>query len=120
VSFPPGDAQGVASRVRILREGQRAHDGSQSLQRDEDLAEDIARLKLVCEALWSFCSERFDITTEQLRDRMLLIDQEQDGRVDGMHHSRARPCPACESMVPADRDTCQYCGVEVPGRDPFD
>jgi hypothetical protein len=118
--YSSGDAQSAANHVRILMESQRAHEGSQSLQRDEDLAEDIARLKLVCEALWSFCSERLGITTDQLRDRMILIDQAEDGRVDGMHHPRPRACPECEAMVPAGRDTCLYCATEVPGRDPFD
>jgi hypothetical protein len=87
--------------------------------RNEDLAEDVDRLRLVTEALWSLCSERLGVTEDDLRARILLLDQA-DGVVDGRHNAHPRPCPGCRAMVPADRATCQFCGVASPGQGIFD
>jgi hypothetical protein len=88
--------------------------------RDEDLAGDVDRLRLVTEALWSLCSERLGVTDDDLRERILAIDRA-DGVVDGRHAAAPpRPCPACEAMVPADRATCQFCGAAAPGQSLFD
>jgi hypothetical protein len=116
-----GEARAAAEAgVRFTADQQRAYHESDSLRRDEDLAEDIARLKLVCEALWSLCSDRLGITDDELRARIVEIDRAEDGLVDGRHHPRPRACPGCGAMVPAGRDTCQYCATAVPGRNPLD
>lgn len=103
-------------------EAERVADGSRS--RDAELEERIAHLRLVTEAMWELLAERAGVTLAELAERVRAIDA-RDGRVDGRHGipedaPRLR-CPACQAVVPAGKQTCQFCGAVVPGAeaDPF-
>jgi len=78
--------------------------------RDEDLADDLARLALVAEAMWALLRERLGVTDDDLRAKLREIDLA-DGVADGKSTKRPRPCPSCQAMVPPDRETCQFCGA---------
>lgn len=65
--------------------------------------------------MWSLLEEN-GYTDEQLKERIEQIDGS-DGVVDGRRRPQARPCRECGSMVPADSETCQFCGKTVPGKD---
>jgi hypothetical protein len=95
-----------------------AHRGA--ARRDsEALADDLDRLRLVTEALWSFVGERLGVTEQELVARIQAIDLA-DGVADGRSTARPRPCPSCRAMVPADRAACQFCGAATPGQRAFD
>jgi hypothetical protein len=89
-----------------------------SRRRDEDLADQIDRLLLVTEAIWTLCRERLGLSDEQLMARIHALDAS-DGTIDGRHTRAPRRCAGCAAMVPAERETCQFCGAAVPGRDPL-
>jgi hypothetical protein len=84
-----------------------------------DLHERIDRLVLVVAAMWSLLAEQ-GMTEDQLAARVAEMDQA-DGVGDGKLTHRPVTCPSCEAKVPADRDTCQFCGTPVRGDapDPF-
>jgi hypothetical protein len=84
----------------------------------DDTQDDIMRLVLITQAMFELLHERLGITSDELLERIHAIDA-RDGVADGRLTARPRPCPSCEAMVPADRDTCQFCGAAAPGRDPF-
>lgn len=92
---------------------------SVSRDRDEDLREDMERMALVIEAMWSILSERLGVTVDELAARINAIDLA-DGRADGMRTPAPRTCPQCAAKVPADRETCQFCGAVTPGASTFD
>ena len=80
----------------------------------------LRQLLLITEAMWSLLSERTGVTVDDLRARMEEIDAA-DGVVDGRRGpTPPEPCPSCGAMVDRSRSSCAFCGVEVPGRDPFD
>ena len=100
--------------IRALRGGANLdrsfNDDRHAQQRDraEDLDERIDRLLLLTEAMWELLSKHLGFTDHR------------DGHLDNRVARPARRCQACESAVPADRPTCQFCGVEVPGSSLFD
>lgn len=95
-----------------------AYDRRSARTRDENLQDDAARLALVTEAMWSLLSERLGLTDDDLRARIAELDAA-DGTVDGQRRDTPRPCGTCEAKVPADRDTCQFCGAPAPGASIF-
>jgi hypothetical protein len=84
-----------------------------------DLHERIDRLVLVVAAMWSLLAEQ-GMTEDQLAARVAEMDQA-DGVSDGKLTRQPATCLSCEAKVPADRDTCQFCGTPVGGDapDPF-
>ena len=111
--------------IRALRGGANLdrsfNDDRHAQQRDraEDLDERIDRLLLLTEAMWELLSKHLGFTDEHLAHMVATIDH-RDGHLDNRAARPARRCQACESAVPADRPTCQFCGVEVPGSSLFD
>lgn len=84
----------------------------------EDLEDDLARLMLVLDAMWSIMSERLGVTPEELAARIAAIDGA-DGSLDGRARSLPRRCPACDAAVGPDQRRCQFCGADAPGAHPF-
>jgi len=86
--------------------------------RADSTEDDILRLVMITQAMFELLHERLGITQDDLLTRIREIDA-RDGAVDGRLTAAPRDCPACQAKVPADRDTCQFCGAAVAGRDPF-
>jgi len=84
----------------------------------DDLEDDMARLMLVLDAMWSLLSERVGVTPEELAARIAEIDAA-DGVVDGRARALPRRCPACDAAVSPDQRRCQFCGADTPGAHPF-
>lgn len=111
--------------IRTLRGGAQLdrtlNDQRHSAQRNriDDLEDRIDRLLLLTEAMWELLSKHLGFSDEHLTHMMRTID-ERDGHLDHRVTRQARKCQACQSAVPADRTTCQFCGVEVPGSTVFD
>lgn len=87
-------------------------------RRVDDAADDVMRLVLILQAMFELMGERLGITQEELMARIHEIDG-RDGTVDGRVTPAPRDCPACQTKVPVDRETCQFCGTAVAGRDLF-
>lgn len=87
-------------------------------RRADDAEDALMRLLLITQAMFELMQERLGITSEELMARIHDID-ERDGTVDGRVTASPRDCASCGAKVPADRETCQFCGAHAGPRDPF-
>ena len=74
------------------------------------LRDDVERLLMIVEALWSIVREQHDCTDDELLRRVTQIDM-QDGRLDGrVAPTEAPACPSCGRTMAKNRPRCLYCG----------
>jgi predicted Zn-ribbon and HTH transcriptional regulator len=106
---PMTDAQ---LRARDLREIAEAR------TRLEALEQQVARLKLLNEALWQLIKEKVGISEDDLYQRAQEIDA-QDGRRDGQLSSQPLRCPECGRISQSRHGRCLYCGL-LFDKKPFD
>lgn len=82
------------------------------------LDERVARLALICKALLELLQERTGVSEQDLAKKIAEIDL-RDGRADGRMAPKAKPCPACGSMMSPRFNRCLFCGHRDEGGDPF-
>jgi hypothetical protein len=84
------------------------------------LRDEIERLLIINEALWSFIRDQHGLSDEDLIKKIAEIDLK-DGKLDGRVAPEAKDldkCPQCGRPVGKKRQTCLYCGAALV-RDPF-
>lgn len=74
-----------------------------------DLAKEVDRLALICEALWTLVKERLDLTDDELMGEIARLDLS-DGRADGRKAKAPTACSKCGRMNSRRHDFCIYCG----------
>ncbi len=81
----------------------------------EFLRQDIDRLLMLTEALWTLLKQQHGYTDEVLANLVKEIDL-RDGRLDGKSGtvSPPMPCPACGKINSGKRSVCIYCGKPLP------
>jgi hypothetical protein len=80
----------------------------------EVLRQDVERLLMITEALWSFLKKEHGYTDAQLVQAVTEIDM-RDGQLDGRTtQAQAAPCPQCGKINSARRSRCIYCGSPLP------
>lgn len=84
------------------------------------LKQELERQLMISEALWRFMKREFDLSDEDLFQKVLEIDAE-DGRVDGKVSRQDGPkkCRVCNKTLPNRKNFCIYCG-ERYARDCFE
>lgn len=84
------------------------------------LKQELERQMMISEALWRFVKKEFNLSDEDLFQKVLEIDGE-DGRVDGKVSRKEGPkkCQACNRTLPNRKNFCIYCG-ERYARDCFE
>ena len=91
-----------------------ARDARDAQESVESLRQDVNRLLLITEALWTLLKKQHDFTDDDLTKVVNEIDL-QDGVLDGKPpKAPPRPCPYCGKMVAAHHTLCIYCGRTVP------
>ena len=83
----------------------------------EALENRLDRAMLTMEARWTLLRERYDITDEELGERIVELDMS-DGRLDGKVRRPALECGQCRRKIPRRFARCMYCGADVQ-HDPF-
>jgi hypothetical protein len=83
------------------------------------LAQQVERLTLVCEAMWSLIQQRTDLSERDLSQRVKDLDLE-DGVRDGKHSKPPVDCPDCGNMVCRKFNRCLFCGYTLPEESVFD
>jgi predicted phage gp36 major capsid-like protein len=80
----------------------------------ELLRNDVGRLSLITEALWTFLKKQHGYSDEDLSALVQEIDL-RDGRLDGKT-AKASPsaCPKCGRKNSNKYSTCIYCGSPLP------
>lgn len=82
------------------------------------VADELARLELVCEAMWELVKEKTGLIDDDLLGKMAELDLT-DGVADGKK-SKGGPvvCPKCQRPNSRRHDFCIYCGEHIR-RKPF-
>lgn len=99
----PGDAGGSFQAGQANSEARRARTDLQQAERR------LARLELVCEALWNLLKERTKLTDEDLMSHIAELDLA-DGQADGRKVKEPQECGQCGRTNSPNRDHCMYCG----------
>jgi len=75
------------------------------------LEDEIDRLSLVCESLWTLLKDKIGVTDDELTSIMVDLDMK-DGKLDGKRDkSGPRRCPACDRPNNKRHLRCMYCGA---------
>ena len=105
---------GVQSALAQLSADAAERDAREAQTSVEFMRQDINRLLLITEALWTLLKQQHGYTDDDLSKLVTEIDQ-RDGVVDGKANKIGpKPCPTCGRMVAAHHATCIFCGQAVP------
>lgn len=89
-----------------------------ALDRVRQVEGELARLHLVCRAMWELVRERSDLTDDELIARIREVDLS-DGKLDGKVRVEVVDCVACGRVVGRRHDRCIYCGAPRMMSGPF-
>ncbi len=79
----------------------------------ELLKQDVERLLMITEVLWTILKEKHGYDDNELIRRVTEIDL-RDGRLDGRVAAEPPPeCPYCHHVMTKHRPVCMYCGKPV-------
>src|SRR5262249_4875521 len=96
------------------REAAAASTDANAAKRDVAMLEDdLARMRLVCAAVWELLKEKTGLTEEDLVAKVALMDAK-DGVADGKLTRSIRNCVKCGRTVSAKQNKCMYCGTVQP------
>ncbi len=112
--FASRNFYGVQSTIAQINAEAATRDAREAQETVEFMREDINRLLLITEALWTLLKQQHNYTDYDLSKLVTEIDQ-RDGVLNGRPNKvEAKPCPYCGRMVAAHHATCIFCGKPVP------
>ena len=76
-----------------------------------DVERRLDKLTLICMAMWSYLTEKFQLSEEDLMERVKTIDL-MDGEADGKLKRQIAQCPRCNRIMSPRHTKCLYCGGE--------
>jgi hypothetical protein len=82
----------------------------------ERAQQEVDRLSMIVEAMWSLMRERTGVTDEELGRRVEAIDL-RDGKLDGRSVRAVPLCEKCQRPASVRNGLCLYCGH--PNRRPL-
>jgi len=104
-SKTPFDAMQMVANLSADRAAPKSESMSKKLAY---LEEKVGFMRIANQALWEIVSEKFDITTNEFKTRILEVDF-RDGVLDGKETMRILDCPNCHQKVNSKRALCLYC-----------
>jgi hypothetical protein len=106
-SIPSGD--GGARRQAAAA----SSDAASAKRSVSELEHELARLKLVCAAVWELVKDKTGLTEDDLVAKAAILDAK-DGVADGELTRGIRKCIRCSRTVPARQNKCMYCKTTQP------
>ncbi len=82
-------------------------------------AEQLTRLGLVCQAMWTLIQEQTNLTEKDLLTRVTELDL-RDGVLDGRYVKPPVECRKCGAKVARKFNRCLFCGQASPEATAFD
>ena len=77
------------------------------------LEQQVERLYLITEALWTFLRDKLGYSDEDLESMVKQIDL-RDGKLDGkVAPPPPKPCPMCQRALSRTKSFCIFCGEPV-------
>jgi len=76
----------------------------------EELKARVARLAMICEALWEILKEKNALPPDLINLKVAELDMT-DGRLNGRKANVISSCRQCNRVLPAGRQSCLYCGA---------
>ena len=101
----PFDAMHMVANLSVDRAAPKSESMSNQVAY---LEEKVEFMRIANQALWEIVSEKFDITTDDFKTRILEVDF-RDGFLDGKETMRILDCPNCPQKVNSKRALCLYC-----------
>jgi len=101
----PFDAMQMVANLSADRAAPKSESMSKKVA---SLEEKVEFRRIANQALWEIVSEKFDITTNEFKTRILEVDF-RDGVLDGKETMRILDCPNCHQKVNSKRALCLYC-----------
>ncbi len=90
-----------------------ARQAAEARSRTEALQQDIEKLYMITEALWTLLREQHGYDDEVLGRLVESIDL-RSGKADGRRAKSTNPtCPTCSRTLIGKHTTCLYCGTVV-------
>jgi hypothetical protein len=77
----------------------------------DDLRDQLDRLQLICEAMWTVVKRRTGADERELTRLIEEIDL-RDGKLDGRAAPAAQACARCKRVVSVRTGVCLYCGAQ--------
>lgn len=112
----PGD---ILSDAHAQAEGTRArYAADRAREATSQLESEVARLHLVCRALWELLKDRTSVTDEDLSGMIRQIDLS-DGKLDGRVRVDVVECTSCKRTLGRRHERCVYCGTPREDTGPF-
>lgn len=84
----------------------------------DHLEQRVARLEMVCEAMWNLIRDKTQLTDAQLHQQVARLDLS-DGKADGRVSKGPLDCPQCRKTNARRHEFCMWCGT-VLRTSPFD
>jgi hypothetical protein len=104
-------------RERAHRAGSEAlsanHRSAQTSTEIAALRGEVDRLSLACHALWELLKQQPGFSDEILRAKIQELDL-LDGKLDGNYAKAGKACPECGRTNVDSRESCMYCGSQLP------
>lgn len=94
----------------LKRSSDARFDAKDALQAISDLEDKVARLSLLCHALFEELERTTGLSEAQLKEKMIEIDM-RDGKLDGKYDPTSnQKCPDCGHQLRRNRPNCFWCG----------
>ncbi|MBN1671723.1 MAG: zinc ribbon domain-containing protein [Kiritimatiellae bacterium] len=85
----------------------------------ELLQRKLAKLTLICRAMWSLLQQQHTLSEQDLWQRMQELEQRDRDRT-SQGTREAPKCPKCGRAISLEHSRCMYCGTEGMPADVFD
>lgn len=93
-------------------------DGQANVRAAKRLDDRVARLTLLCCAMFELMQQASGVTEDQLKAKMLEIDL-RDGQADGRITAKPMKCPKCGATMSPAFGRCLFCGYTDESSSPF-
>lgn len=118
--FYPGDSHAASAHRAADHAAGASAERKASEAQDEvrGLAGELARLHLVCRAMWELLRDQSGLSDAELMDKIREVDLS-DGKLDGQVRVEVVDCVACGRVIGRRHERCIYCGAPRQTNEPF-
>ena len=110
---------GASGREALDKARDAGSDAKRADQTTSELQCEVARLALICQALWELLKVKARCSEEELLEKIKELDL-RDGKLDGQIAVEKKNCTGCGRVNSTRNQRCIYCGLELSPTGAFD